>query len=928
MTTRTGSQSGPISAFATWGGATFVDQDYIVDDFALTLDVSHIVGDGTANLVLDLTNGSISIDAGITLTVGGYAKAGVSPTNVGTVLTLAAGGGIEFDGASGVTPKWEFGTDSQITIAGTSENFCELRTKSGTAGSPGYLTGTGNGPFVNIDYAHIADLGDATIPGLTIGTGGGLIRIRHSTIDNCGPFPSLLVTADNTDIEISDCVYTNVRKDQGATAYPFDIQYQGDNSNGSFLFERNLVMSMTVWFVSNQIVRNNYFHDSPTALGGTESGEFSGNFIRKVVNNPTGWLGDYTRNALYVGVAALGMANVMRHEGVTVTGNVCQSTSSSTAPFLWQNEGGALTEERYSYYYRNIAVKTAGFSRTMFWLNSNVSVSYPWLNVSYVENNTICIWGNPAVLLGESIGIKPDSVRSFKGNLCVNNAPAGDTGYTLWNSGRAPADTPVDSVAAADITHNNNYRMGHTPPGTWVDCPGATTIGDNTPYFTPFSGSTVPGANDKRVHPRFVDGERNFFTWDIFMGGNGSEASLLARIQANPMLTETSLVPWITAGYQPTNEALRGADHNGGDIGAVPMGAVAADYLGFGNAIPIRNGPVIPASDIHDHSVLLRIVDNPDIGTALATRKFAVVAADRKTELGYGSIYFAIADGLANAAIRFKADTWPSSAQENDVRGYLCFDNAKSDRELTLDAVANSVGFYLTLEESSGPVVDWSANGNVFVRHGSPAQIDGVVGKAVNLNGVDTWFSCLDPAVPYVKRTGGSYRALSQYTCRAIGKMNGNSNYPIFFANNNGNSEWNLRLSGLTLKPESNHADTVQATSAIPLVIGTWAIVHFVWTGTQLEIYVDGVLTATVPCTDAALLLDGALCTIGSGDGSLLMNGALDEFLLDAEAWSADRVAFDVANINDNASTITLGNVIVGPPATTVRRRLARRRTP
>lgn len=85
------------------------------------------------------------------------------------------------------------------------------------------------------------------------------------------------------------------------------------------------------------------------------------------------------------------------------------------------------------------------------------------------------------------------------------------------------------------------------------------------------SGATRPGVHDQaNVNPQFTDPTRNLQTWDASLGGPGTIASALGRIQHDPTLTNASLLPYIRNGFAPTNPAYKGTAADGGDIGAVP----------------------------------------------------------------------------------------------------------------------------------------------------------------------------------------------------------------------------------------------------------------------------------------------------------------------------------------------------------------------
>ncbi len=97
--------------------------------------------------------------------------------------------------------------------------------------------------------------------------------------------------------------------------------------------------------------------------------------------------------------------------------------------------------------------------------------------------------------------------------------------------------------------------------------------------FLEFSAG-VPGANDidlGPVGPLFVDSARTIQTWDRALGGDGTVASAIARIDAGAAgYSVSGLMAHVREGYTPRNPALNDAGFNGTDIGAVPFGGAAS----------------------------------------------------------------------------------------------------------------------------------------------------------------------------------------------------------------------------------------------------------------------------------------------------------------------------------------------------------------
>jgi hypothetical protein len=89
-----------------------------------------------------------------------------------------------------------------------------------------------------------------------------------------------------------------------------------------------------------------------------------------------------------------------------------------------------------------------------------------------------------------------------------------------------------------------------------------------------FSSGT-PGANDVATNPNFVDAARRLSKWDTSLGGAGTTANALAQLRKrndtsgyNTAYTINALLTYVRAGFRPTNVALKGTAHDGGDIGS------------------------------------------------------------------------------------------------------------------------------------------------------------------------------------------------------------------------------------------------------------------------------------------------------------------------------------------------------------------------
>ena len=130
----------------------------------------------------------------------------------------------------------------------------------------------------------------------------------------------------------------------------------------------------------------------------------------------------------------------------------------------------------------------------------------------------------------------------------------------------------VDGIQAPVCSYNAYYGLKAVPANTFNSTPSSNygcTCQDGTVYDVPMSGSTPPGAHDIALGsaPTFVDNTRNLASWDLHVGGPGTQTHALVMIQANIALVKSSLLPYIFAGWMTTTASLQNAGSDGVTIG-------------------------------------------------------------------------------------------------------------------------------------------------------------------------------------------------------------------------------------------------------------------------------------------------------------------------------------------------------------------------
>jgi hypothetical protein len=138
----------------------------------------------------------------------------------------------------------------------------------------------------------------------------------------------------------------------------------------------------------------------------------------------------------------------------------------------------------------------------------------------------------------------------------------------------APA-APWDVAVGAGCTHNGIHNgIAYTDPDNGD--------AEYTGYMHRFPTSGTPGSNDVLADPEFFDYGRNLAGWAVHKGvadGGDTNAEKVAAARAllltDPTLVYGDLIPWVRAGYAPTNAAYDGTAHDSGTPGAVPFQAVS-----------------------------------------------------------------------------------------------------------------------------------------------------------------------------------------------------------------------------------------------------------------------------------------------------------------------------------------------------------------
>lgn len=565
----TSSQAGNWSSASTWGGAGVpANGDTASIGHAVTVDVNTTVGTSPApgtNAITITSGGSLVIADNVVLTLRGEVTA-ATPGTATTVLTMGQGSVLEFDGSQAASPsaaKYKFqlgtanGARARASITGVAGNPAVVRSNAG--GGNGYFTRSTftNTGFMLVAYCDFLRIGDAgnkfAKPDLATSSGTSRFTFADCLFDACGTWdandggtPGAAAWIGLTRCTFKNSVGGNVTLNTAASPTSqrdvvdcvFD-KLVAWTSTAGFTITGNLflagfsVAGSTAWTLwsGNMVVR-------PTSVQDTVNGDCVDTYF---LQNHT------TANPHFVGPnSAL---------SVVFDGCLFEFAGSDTAGdcILIPSPAAAKT-----YTIRNCLVLPNGSglaSGSLISALGNANASFS------CTHNTGLGGGNSQALVtvGETYAGFTGMCTAFKSNLVWK--ASGATGLKWFQTG-----TTSDIATAANLDNNTGWNLATGTQGKGYSC-------------TLSAGS--PGANDVDQDPLFADRTRNLATWDAALGGAGTNANAIAELAKrndrsgyNPGYTIAGLIAWVRAGFAPRNAALKGAAHDGGDIGAVPVATV------------------------------------------------------------------------------------------------------------------------------------------------------------------------------------------------------------------------------------------------------------------------------------------------------------------------------------------------------------------
>lgn len=570
------------------------------------------------------TSGWLEVQSGGTLRLCGNAKlnapAHASPTAF-AILQLDTGGSLIFDenngsvayrivpGASGGWNKLIVGTAGDTCTFGASYS-CPTNISAVNNGSANPLLISTNSTTDNVTYqvygAAIKNCGSAALGCLEYETNNvsnsygsaGLIDIEGSVFDTTGTIQDPVGLSAVTSITMknnrfvgdlagvlslsaspsnnfggSTCLFQgNVFSGQagwstGMHAEAWDgCSFSGNAWGQGFVLSALNYMPMTAFSWNLQFVGDN----------GSPSDQTLSPAI--VLNNY--FIGN-TSGSWHMDTGMLG-ANQ------TIDGNIFENVNAS------QNEGhladdntsnGSLTRT----FQNNISLRgpngyTAGSGLMSAMVSTPAVVAVQQHNSWFGAAHSG--WGGWLDHPNGSDGMFPSNQEYLYYRSNAHWASTGSTNFALGDGQGNPSESPGSNYNVAGIGYNNIYG-GSTAatygPGVSANCnvgsAGSSSLGTHYDICTP---SGTPGANDLAVDPKTLDITRNAASWaqrkhgqscTYASTGTAVRTCVMAAMMAcqDAQFCVQELTTWVRVGMQPTNLALKGKAHDGGDIGAVPI---------------------------------------------------------------------------------------------------------------------------------------------------------------------------------------------------------------------------------------------------------------------------------------------------------------------------------------------------------------------
>jgi len=573
---------GAISA-GNWNGSIWAanaqptTNDYVFIGAAVTLNQNASIGKtafvtgGQPALTFN-AGGSLTLNFGYQLTLSGDIAHLAAST-----VTMNNGSTISFRPPSGQTCVWNFGASNAINTLvanGTSGYHCVVKTDLSLGGNNSYMTAGSYSTFgvATATYTDFSNFGTSTQNGIQSLDDGSL----------------------NPNFSITNCTFTGC-------SYSFGTGSDG-SWDGNFTFSNN-IFSSSIGYTGQGLTQcaqfaanNNYTSGTRTIstnsfdleiyFGAYRGYTFTGNFCGAgwFINGFPQWpaASNFAGNLLVTAADGGGPTGV----GGSINGNYFAYSTTDNPHFLsfpdasitvngciFESCGGGtpggkafLTGDPSAprtYTIQNcltLPVDPGGNNMGVQLLNVFGAGTDPNHYVTVdVLHCTVCCGQNFAAHYSENGATGTGQIGLYKANLFWAQNMTSSNAYKLWDAGSPTSGGTSNVVSPTNADYNGGYQMQAGPyTGNTYTYAGNGYQGNYT---------ATPGAHDiNNTNPQFVDSTRCLATWGgtATGGGTATVAAALATLAANPALISqatTGLIPWVLAGFRPTNQTYHSASY-------------------------------------------------------------------------------------------------------------------------------------------------------------------------------------------------------------------------------------------------------------------------------------------------------------------------------------------------------------------------------
>jgi hypothetical protein len=572
MAAKTTAAVGNYNVGATWtGGAVPAATDTVTINHAVTIPAGVTVLQGHSPGAADSTQAILIGTAGSLINNGTlYCRGDFkgSSSNTNRSYTQGAGGRFFFDASLASVPATAIyvatgvdqspGSQPNFQFNGTTASHCVVSSVSTGGAAPGNFAGSGTNDYCLVeayftDFSLIGDASNYAFTPFLAGT-AALFSMEDCTFTSCGGIDHGANHIGAASVfSLKRCKWSDTK-----TAKSLRISSYGDMTTGTRRIERCVFDKKVDYLAPRDFtIINTYHHDGWTTTTTDAEGwaQFDGNTVRITasdlnINGPVSnyyLLMDFTTSnphgfqpATYGAVGTYDMTDgVYEYTGTASDGDCIVIGVPGSA---------ATINMRRNIFLPNSVGQSSGTAFSALG-GANATLNFEW--------NTDFLGTGGGVAVGENYTGHAGMLAKCRNNIFWDTTARA---YAIFDSGTN--DNKIDLLAAADCTNNTIFNALTGSNGV-----GINNLESSTGTFN---------ANGLYVDPQFVDSSRNLKKWDLSLGGAGTVASALARLQVDPSLCASSLLPYVRAGFAVQATALRTGAHDGTVVGAVQAAAGAS----------------------------------------------------------------------------------------------------------------------------------------------------------------------------------------------------------------------------------------------------------------------------------------------------------------------------------------------------------------